>query len=271
MPSNPNVSETAAHNHLVCWKSTVAGVFIAAITYLTLSALGAGILGNAAQSAVENERGGLALASGVGLWLGLSVLLSVFAGGYFTSRISGYSTNKIGAAHGLIVASVFLILMACGVGGALSGGTQGMAKAVQALAVGGSDLAANPQVQDLLQKTIGDAKLRSDAKDVMQGLSARVIQGDFSSAKTYLAYQTGVSENEVSDKINQMQMQFTEIAKKAGEASSKAVAAAGWTVFITLVAGLISAAIGGMAGNHANLVHPLATPRLRGTLNPARA
>jgi len=267
--TNENV-EGSVHNHFICWKSAIGGIFFAAIVYLVLSALGAGILGNSAQSAIEAEHGGVALMTGIGLWMAISALISVFAGSYFTSRISGYSTSTIGAAHGLIVASVFFVLAASGVSSAVFSGVQGIGKVTHVLAAGSSDLAANPEVQDLLQKTIGDAQMKSDAKDVMQGLSYRVVRGDFASAKIYLAYQTGLPEDQIDSKISQLQSQVTDIAKRMGEASATALAISGWTVFAILTAGLICAAFGGMAGNHANLNHPLVmTSERLGHLSPS--
>lgn len=250
--------EHRRHNHLLCWKSVLAGVFISIMSYLILTALGAGVVGGVAQTAIEAEKGGLALATGAGLWLGLSAVISVFMGSYFAARLSGYAANKIGAAHGFVVASVFFSLMAYGMGGLLSSAAQGIAKGAAAIGSGGADLASNPQVQDVLNKAIGDSKLKSDPKEVIQGLTTRVVLGDFDSAKAYFAYQTGMTPPEVDARMAQIKAELTEVAKRAGEASSRAVANAGWSLFVTFLAGVIAALIGGHTGAHANVARPIA-------------
>src|SRR4051812_33099552 len=112
----PKIEPSVTHRHLVCWKSIFAGVLISIMAFMFLTAFGAGVLGGLAQKAVENEKGGLALLSGAGLWLGLSAVISLFLGSYFALRVAGFVTAKVGIANGFVIASIFFVLMMMGAG-----------------------------------------------------------------------------------------------------------------------------------------------------------
>src|SRR5471030_2032055 len=98
------------HHNLICWKSVISGVLISIMAFMILTALGAGIGGMTASNLISNEEGGSGLATGAGLWLGLSAVVSLFLGSFFSQRVSKYVTHKVGAAHGIVIASIFFIL-----------------------------------------------------------------------------------------------------------------------------------------------------------------
>jgi hypothetical protein len=104
---------------LLCWKSVFAGVVISVMSYMMLTSLGAGISGLIAASLINHDESGVGLATASGLWMGLCAVISLFLGSYYTLRISKFITNRVGAAHGFAVASIFFILMAYGAGGTL--------------------------------------------------------------------------------------------------------------------------------------------------------
>ncbi len=245
------------HAHLLCWKSVIAGVFISIMSYLILAALGAGVVGSAAQSVIEHEKNGSALATGSGLWLGLSAVISLFLGSYFTVRMSKSQTNKMGAAHGFVVASVFFILLVIEAGSVVGGLAQGLGHLAAGLGEGTASLSASPMVQDTIQRALGTQTLKADPKLVMEGLTVRLLQGDVESAKSYYAYQTGLSGAEVDTKIAQLKTDFDQAAKTVGEKAARAASDLGWSLFVTFLVGLVGALIGGRVGAHANIDRPL--------------
>lgn len=245
------------HTHAICWKSTIAGFFISIMTFMILSALGTGLLGLAAQSAIENESGGGMLASGSGLWLGVSAAMSLFVGSYFTVRIANKTANKVGIAHGFVVASLFFVLLISGVGSAVSGLSHGVGSLMKGLGQGTSDVLSNPMVQDAINKAMPITNLKSDPQVVAQGLATRLLSGNVESAKAYYSYQTGLSGAEVDTKIAQLKNDFEAAAKTVGDKAAAAVAGVGLSFFVTFVVGLMASLIGGYVGAQSNVTAPL--------------
>ncbi len=101
--------------------------------YMVLTALGAGVVGLTAARVIQNEKSGMALAAGAGLWLGLSAVIALFFGSYYTLRISKYVTNKIGAAHAFVIASVFFILLGMGATSSVGAISSGLSQIAQNL------------------------------------------------------------------------------------------------------------------------------------------
>jgi hypothetical protein len=228
------------------------------MAYMILSALGAGVLGGAAESAIENQRGGSALATGAGLWLGISAVISLFLGSYFTVRMAKSITNKLGAAHGFVVASIFFILLMVGAGNAIAGLSSGFAQLVGGIGKGAATVSTSPMVQDVVNRALPTTEMKASPAVVAQGLTVRLLQGNVESAKAYYAYQTNLSPAEVDAKVAQLQNDFTQAAKVAGEKAARATADIGWSLFVTFLVGLIGALVGGRIGAHANVDRPLA-------------
>ena len=247
------------HHHSICWPSTFAGSFIALMTFILLSSLGIGILGLAAQSAIENESGGSLLASGSGLWLGITAAMSLFVGSYFAVRIANKHSHKVGAAHGFVVASLFFILLLSGVGKAIGGLSHGFGSMVKGLGESSSDILSNPTVQDSINKSMPKTATKSEPKVVAQGLAIRLLKGDAESAKAYYSYETGLSGAEVDTKIAQLKNDFEAAAKNIGDKAAQTVAGIGWSFFVTFLVGLMAALIGGFIGANSNFKLPLAS------------
>jgi hypothetical protein len=226
--------------------------------YMVLTAIGAGVAGMTAANAIQNERGGMALATGAGLWLGLSAVIALFFGSYYTLRISKFVTNKIGAAHGFVVASIFFILLGMGATSSLGTLSRGVGQITQNLGAGVVALSSNTAVQDAINRAIGTANLKSEPADVVAGLATRLMRGDVNSARDYFQYQTGGFDAESNARFDQLRADFDIAARNAGIAASRAVADAGWSLFVTFTVGLIAALFGGRMGAQANANRPLA-------------
>jgi hypothetical protein len=245
------------HEHQLCWKSVTAGVFISIMSFLLLTALGTGLGGMIAVHLINADEGGSGLASGAGVWLGVSCVVSLFMGSYFAARISSYHANKIGAAHGFVVASIFFTLLVLVASSSAGHVFKGVSRLLTDAATTSANIAAQPAVQDIFGKALGAAPLKSPPGEVMQGLALRLGRGDTQSAKSYLAYQTGQPEAEVSAKIDQAKADFDQTVKVVGEKAAAAVSTAGWSLFVTFFVGLLSALIGGRVAVHANVERPL--------------
>jgi hypothetical protein len=258
MISSPVAVEPLYPNHqkLLCWKSIFAGVLISIMSYMILTALGAGIGGLTASSIISNDESGSGLATGAGLWLGISAVMSLFMGGYYTLRISKFVSNRVGAAHGFVVASIFFIFMIWGAGRIVGHAAGGLVKIAHVMGRGAGDLSNNPSVQDSIHRALGNAQLKSDPDEVAAGLVRRLLKGDTESAKNYYAYETGLSQADVDAKVSQLKTDFDQNAKEAGEMAANAVADAGWSLFVTFLVGLMGAVIGGRVGAKENNDRP---------------
>lgn len=262
MPETKTPSPTlepahAHHTHLLSWKSIFAGLLISIMVHMILSSLGIAIVGVAAQSAIENEQGGRILASGTGLWMGLSAVIALFLGSYFTVRISRSVTNKIGAAHGFVVSSAFFIILAVVATSAIGSLAMGLGHLVSGLGQGAAAVSTNSRVQDTINQALGTETLKSDPKVVSEGIAVRLLQGDVQSAKSYYAYQSGLSESEVSSRIDTLNANFVRIVKEVGDKAAEATAATGISLFILFLVGVVSGMIGGRYAAHSNVEKPL--------------
>lgn len=252
----PNIMQV--HDHLICWKSSFGGLLIALMTFVTLTALGAGVAAFTAEGLVNQGSGGSALATGTGLYMGLSIVIALFCGGYFALRISGFVTSKVGMAHGFVVASAFFLLMLFGIGNMIGGLASGFGNLARVVGGSSADLINNSGVQDTVYQAIGTSELRSSPAEVAQGLTVRLLQGDEESAKNYLAYQTGQTPIEMEAKIFEIKTRFDAAVKTAAQKTANAIGDTGISFFVLFLVGLFGAGIGGYYGAYSNVERPFA-------------
>lgn len=265
---SPHLEPThGQHSHLICWKSIFAGLLIAIMAHMTLSALGVAVLGLSAKAAIENETGGVMLLTGTGLWMGFSAIVSLFLGSYFTVRISKNLTNKVGAAHGFVIASAFFIITAVVAVSAMGSMATGLGHLASGLGQGAASIGSNTRVQDTINQAMGTNTFKADPKVVAEGITTRLLQGDVASAKSYYAYQTGMSEAEVSANIDALNARFEAVVKEVGNKAATAAAATGFTLFILYVLGAVAAMFGGRVAAHANVARPIASEEAYVTTN----
>lgn len=245
------------HSHLLCWKSIFAGLLITFMAHMILSTLGFAVFGVAAQSAIENERGAGVLATSFGLWMAFSVIISLFLGSYFTVRIAKSLTHKVGAAHGFVVSSAFFIIVTVLASNAIGTFSMGVGNLVAGLGQGAQAMGSNPRVQDTINQAFGSDTFKADPKVVSEGLAVRLLRGDVESAKAYYAYQTGLGQAEVSQRIDELNARFIATAKEVGDKAAEAAAAMGFSLFIVFVLGAASGMFGGRYATHANVDRPL--------------
>jgi hypothetical protein len=177
----------------ISWGAIIGGTIIALVTQITLSLLGIGI--GASTIHVQSGQTGSGLGSGSAIWLVLTILISLFAGGYVAGRLAGFPAKQEGMLHGLItfglvtLLSLYFLTTALGaiIGGAgaalgsiLNVAGQGIASAApkvadaaqQKLAEQGIDLSnLQAQADELLRQTgkpqLQPENLQSQAKNAV--------------------------------------------------------------------------------------------------------
>src|SRR5690606_20556778 len=137
------------HKHLICWKSTLAGLAVAIIVFVEALALSVAFGGiGLSDGSSAKAAGSFVLGS-----LIISTILATFSGGYLTSRLGRTEVDALGTTQGMVVGAVFLIIVVCQISSVVSsmGKALGQAMGSAAVAVGGAATAAgdNPVVQDI--------------------------------------------------------------------------------------------------------------------------
>jgi hypothetical protein len=151
-PSNrvdvPPVVEVAEYHDRVRWGPILAGLVVSLSSQLILSSLGAaiGLSGLAGSGAPRSDAGDVGL--GVGIWSIVSLLISLFIGGWVTARACGPMNRSTGLLNGAILWATTLAisawLLASGVTGAFGVLASNAGEIVNQAQQGG----VNPQTVD---------------------------------------------------------------------------------------------------------------------------
>ncbi len=248
---------------LLSWRSIIAGAVLSMLFYILLIAAGVGVGGISMQDGVANAHDA---GIGAGIWIILATALALFGGSYIATRTTSYISRSIGMWQSAVISAVFFIAALMQVGSLL--GTAGRTLSdVAGLAGSGaaqiaSDAANSPAVQDILETAVDQLNLRSSPDAVVKGVGVRLLQGDGTAARDYLARQAGITPAEAQIRIDTARQQATAVLMKARETAGQAVAATGWMLFITMLVGLLSAMGGGYVATIENVKHPVSDDSL---------
>lgn len=241
----------------VKWRAIFAGAFVSIMTYLILMSLGLAIGGGNLQGVIQGEDTAQALGIGAGVWLVASIVISLFIGAFAAGRVSGLITNRVGRTQGVVISALFFGLLLSQVGSAIGSLGRGIGATVGAVGTAAGDLSKNPQVQDLADDVIGDLNLRSSPEVVVSGLTRRLVRGDTDGAANYLSRQAGITREEADARLQTLKTDIQQTANDAGQAAARGMRTAGYTLFGSLLLGMLAAILGGGAGAAASLRSPL--------------
>ena len=87
-------------SNMISWKNIFAGFFLSLLTYLILMSLGLAVGGSNLQGALENNTHLSGPRIGSGIWLMISLAVSLFMGSYSASRVSGAISIRTGRIQG---------------------------------------------------------------------------------------------------------------------------------------------------------------------------
>lgn len=189
---------TAAVAHpRISWGAIFAGVVMALVSQLAFSLLGLGIGASAFNPYDENPAGGLGF--GAAIWTLISVLISLFTGGYVAGRLAGMPREQDSGLHGLVtfgLASLLgFYLLTSGVGRVIGGAGSMVASVVRSAGQAAANNA--PGLVDAAKARLQDS-----------GIDLSNLQGEFDT----LLRQTGKPElqpenlqNRGQDAANQAQ------------------------------------------------------------------
>jgi hypothetical protein len=145
------------------WGAVFAGLVVALALQSVLT-----LLGTAVGLTAADDAEGRTLGIGAGIWLIVSVLISLYVGGLVTGRLAGVLTRGDGALHGILMWGLSTVLalyfLASGVGsllgGALQAASSGAAATAGAVAQGGRPAqrvdSAAQSMMDTVQQSAGE-------------------------------------------------------------------------------------------------------------------
>jgi ElaB/YqjD/DUF883 family membrane-anchored ribosome-binding protein len=158
----------------VSWAAVFAGFVVAVVVQLMLTMLGVGI-GASTINPLTEASPAAGIGVGSGIWLVLSTLVSLFAGGWVAGRLSGMPAKIDGSLHGILawglamIATVYLLSSAIA---GIVGGTANLLGA-SASAVGQGMANVAPQVSNVIQDQLAASgidvgAMRNDANAMLQ-------------------------------------------------------------------------------------------------------
>lgn len=253
----PLESEFTNMHPLISWRSVVAGLLIAFFCMVGFLGLGMAFGGISLDQDTSVRSAGMF----TGTWFLISALLSLFIGSYFAARVSKFQTGRIGSAQGLVIAALFLgfflyqMMSAIGSIGSATGSLIGRGANMAGAGIG--KLADSPAVGNMVEDAMGDLNLRSDPEQVATGVASRLIRGDTEGAKNYLSRQSGITPEEANVRITQMKTQVDQAIDRTKQGAAMVLKSTGWSLFLLVVLGALSAVFGGSLGSVANYRKPL--------------
>lgn len=242
------------------WRAIFAGVFVSMLIYFTLMSLGLAI-GAGEVKDVINGASASGLGTGAGIWLVVTVLISLFVGSYASSRVSGLIMTRVGYVQGAVIAALFFGLMITQAGmliGAASSGVGALSGAVREVAGGAaSQILNNPKLSAIVDDALGDLKFKSSPEVVTTGVLSRALRGDTNSAINYLASQAGITREQAQARFDSLNVQVRDTAIQIGQTSADATRAFGWAAFAMMFLGSLIAMAGGGLGAQMNIRRPV--------------
>jgi hypothetical protein len=246
-----NINEFDLNTHaLVSFRAIVAGLLISLLTMLGLIGLGMAIGGIRFSELTSFSR----------FWLVASIMMSLFFGSYFASRVSRFRKTRIGSVQGLVIASLFLgflvyqTIMSLGItASAVNSFFGGQASLRGERGVSGAN---SEVINNLIEDSLGNLNLRLPSQ-AARGIGPRILSGDRDGAKQFLLLQGNISSHVADDKINQIKARLDQYLAQVNEVTASALRSMGWTLFLVVFFGAISSMGGGALGSKANFKSPL--------------
>lgn len=235
-PSLPYATrlEDVVETRPISWPAIIAGVMVALVVQLVLNMIGAG-LGFSAIDPLEGEiPTAVTFSIASGLWMLVSGIVALFAGGWLASYLGGLTHDEDGMLHGLVtwaLSTLVLALFLVAVFGSLLLGT------LNALGIGASVVA--PQAaQSATSGPINERDVGAFINQIMSEGNSQDALVDMVVART------NMSRAEASKAVEEAQRTARVAADKTAEAFAHVML---WGA-LSLIVGAMAAGLGGYVG-----------------------
>ena len=236
--------------HFVSWRSVIAGLLVSLFTMTALIGLGMAFGGIGIDDNVT-VRGASVF---TGVWFLVSTIISLFVGSYYSARLSTYHLPTIGAANGLLIASLFIMFFIFQAFSAIGTFGRGAGSLVESTS---SSLTDTSMVASFVEEQFLDLDLRSSPQIVASGVARRLLSGNIQGARNYLAFQAKIDAKEAQARVTQLNAQATRLMADAKVAAASALKTTGWSLFFLIVLSSIAATLGGSLGARPMLGQPI--------------
>jgi hypothetical protein len=240
----------------VSWGGVFGGVLVALGFLLLMTALGVAV-GISAARPGESDAG--TLGTGAGIWGGVSLLLALALGGWVSTRIGAIFDGTTGFFEGVLVWVVSVLMMlyfaSSGIGMLAGGAFNLVGGAAQALGSVVRSSVSAPDVSGSVDQMIQRLKEPKTAEQIASatGIPASEVQATLSETAQRVENNRGNPAQAAAEARNGI-AQLMEKARSSGALQQKAqevkpqATRAAWITFGALLASLLAAVIGAMAG-----------------------
>ncbi len=256
------------------WGAIASGAIIALAIGLMLNTLGVAVGATAVDAVGRDTPSASTLGIGAGIWLVVSNLIGLAAGGYVAARLSGTADDTDAVLHGLGAWAVTFLVSAVLLGNVVSGAASTISSAVSGVAGGaargaGSAVAnqANPQALiDRARMALTDpsepARMTTEQRgaEITGLIGRRVANGSLADAdrqrlNALVVAEAGIPQQEAAQRVQAYEAEAQRLAaeteqraRRAADAAATGAATTGFLVFAALLLGAVAAAFGARAG-----------------------
>ena len=261
----------------ISWGAVFAGVVIALIVQFLLTLLGVAIGAATVDMAGGNNPAASTFSIIGAVWYALSGIVSAFAGGFVSSRLSGKPLATSGALHGLttwaVTTLVILFLITTAIGGLVGGAMSGLSSFAGGLGntAAGAVSTAAPMlgnaddpfaaIEQKLSAVTGSASPEDARKAAMSAVKAAVsgsgpdAEQARQDAAQALARVQNIPVEQASQQIDQYKQQYEQTmeqakaqAVKTADAAATVASRGASVAFVVLILGALAAWFGGKYG-----------------------
>lgn len=163
----------------ISWGAIFAGIAVALVSGIALNMLGLSIGANSINPMTEANPIGANFDTAAVVWMGASVLLSLFAGGWVAGRLAGNPDDVDGTLHGLVtwavVTLITLLFVTSSLGSILSGVTNVASRGISLAGQGVSNVA--PEVADALDlQSLTMQSITQEARSILRDTNDPALQ-----------------------------------------------------------------------------------------------
>lgn len=261
----------------VSWGAIIAGALVAVAVGAMLNVLGLAVGATAVDATARGTPSASSFGIGAGIWLLVSNLIGLAAGGYTAARLSGTSDGTDSTLHALGVWALTFLVSAALLGNVIAGTASTAFGAASSIAGGaargaGSAMSSvtdqvNPQAvidraRSALTGPSDPSRMSTEQRGVeISGIIGRRIangalsDNDRQRLNTLVAAEAGIPPQEAAQRVQAYEAEAQRTAREAEErarqvadtAASGTAKAAFW-VFAALLLGAIAAIIGARSG-----------------------
>lgn len=261
----------------VSWGAIIAGALVAVTVGAMLNILGVAIGATAVDAVSRGTPSASSFSIGAGIWLLVSNLVGLAAGGYTAARLSGTSDRTDATLHGLGVWATAFLVSAALLGSVVAGTTSSAFSAASSVVEGtarGAGSAVSAAADQVSPQALIDrarmsltgpsepARMSTEqrAAEISGLIGRRIANGSLGNAdrqrlNALVAAEAGIPEQEAAQRLQSYETEATRLARETEErarrtadAAATGAAAAAFWVFAALLLGSVAAILGARFG-----------------------